>query len=121
MRRFAKKQSVYANERVVEVKPQHKQKEYPIVKTVMFILLLLYALSLVFPLFWMFLASLKDQVEYSTGNVDGVIHSINAFPRQWLFSNYIKLFFYKTIPNKKSLTQTFLVIHNHKLSKFMSN
>ena len=92
MRLFSKKQSVYASGRVVEVKHKHMQKEYPVIKTVMFILLLLYALSLIFPLFWMFMASLKDQIEYSTGVVNGVVRSINAFPRQWLFSNYLKAF-----------------------------
>ena len=54
-------------------------------KVVVFILLLIYSLSLFYPMVWAFLSSLKDQVEYSTYNVNGL-------PQQWMFSNYAKAF-----------------------------
>lgn len=54
-------------------------------KALLFILLLLYAISLVIPLLWTFLTALKSQVEYSTYNVNGL-------PEKWLFSNFALAF-----------------------------
>lgn len=62
-----------------------KQRGLRTAKIVVFIVLSLYAFSLVFPVIWAFLTSLKDQIEYSTYNVNGL-------PTQWLFSNYLEAF-----------------------------
>lgn len=62
-----------------------KQRGLKSAKIVVFILLTIYSLSLFYPLLWAFLSSLKDQVEYSTYNINGL-------PQKWLFSNYAKAF-----------------------------
>ena len=48
---------------------------------VIFGLFVLYALTLLYPMIWMFLSSLKGSLEYETGN------SLDL-PKKWLFSNY---------------------------------
>ncbi|MBQ2741573.1 MAG: carbohydrate ABC transporter permease, partial [Oscillospiraceae bacterium] len=44
-----------------------------------------YAVSLIYPLVWAFLSSLKEATEYMT-------HNKMDLPEQWLFSNYLKAF-----------------------------
>lgn len=56
-----------------------------IVFPIVFVLFLIYALSLVYPFVWLFLNSLKGSLEYSGGNAF-------ALPENWKFSNYIKAF-----------------------------
>ena len=56
-----------------------------IFKVILFIILSLYAISLVLPLVWTFLTALKSQIEYSTYNVNGL-------PENWLFSNFALAF-----------------------------
>ena len=60
-------------------------KSFLAVKIVVFVLFVLYAFSLIYPIFWAFLASLKGQAEYSFQNRNGL-------PYDWLFSNYGKAF-----------------------------
>jgi len=50
-------------------------------KVIMVVLMSVYAASLLIPLAWTFLTSLKSQVEFSTYNVNGL-------PTRWLFGNY---------------------------------
>ncbi len=58
-----------------------KSKSQRIVMGVIFGLFVLYALTLLYPMIWMFLSSLKGSLEYETGN------SLDL-PKKWLFSNY---------------------------------
>ena len=62
-----------------------KHKKFSLSKTLIFIGFSLYALSLIYPLVWAFLSSLKESTEYMTSNK-------MALPENWLFSNYIKAF-----------------------------
>ena len=62
-----------------------KSKGLKIFKVVLFIILTIYAFSLVIPLVWTFLTALKSQIEYSTYNVNGL-------PENWLFSNFALAF-----------------------------
>ncbi|MDR3319098.1 MAG: carbohydrate ABC transporter permease [Clostridiales bacterium] len=55
------------------------------VKIVLFVILIVYGLSLLAPLAWCFLTALKDQVEFTTYNVNGL-------PTKWLFSNFTGAF-----------------------------
>lgn len=55
-----------------------------VTKVLMYAILIILALSMVFPYIWMFLTSLK------TGQEAMNQLSINIFPHQWLFSNYAK-------------------------------
>lgn len=73
------KKRKYKNKRI------SRQRGFRVAKTIMFILLLLYSFSLIFPLIWAFLTSLKSQVEYTTYNMNGL-------PQDWLFSNYKEAF-----------------------------
>lgn len=52
-----------------------------IAKYLLLVILFAYALSLLTPLIWTAISSLKDQVEYSTYNMNGL-------PEKWLFGNY---------------------------------
>lgn len=65
-------------------KPAVKQRSFRIAKAVVFILLLLYAVSLIFPTIWAFLLSLKGQIELNSNP--------NGLPQDWLFSNYADAF-----------------------------
>ncbi|GHU98345.1 ABC transporter permease [Clostridia bacterium] len=65
--------------------PVRKRKGFRIAKIIVFALLAVHAFSLLFPVAWAFLYSLKSQVEATTGN-------INALPKQWLFGNYADAF-----------------------------
>lgn len=51
--------------------------------SVIFVLFVLYAITLLYPVMWMFLSSLKGSLEYSGGDPF-------ALPRKWLFSNYLE-------------------------------
>lgn len=71
-----------------------KQKERELVKktpafivffTLMFIVLLLHAISLIYPFIWLVLNSLKTNYEYVTTS------SLNL-PQSWQFANYIEVF-----------------------------
>lgn len=62
-----------------------KSKKVKIFEVVLFIILSIYAFSLVIPLVWAFLSALKSQIEYSTYNVNGL-------PEKWLFSNFALAF-----------------------------
>ena len=55
-----------------------------IVFTLVFIFFSLYAISIIFPFVWAFLGSLKTDDEY--------YEVVFAWPKEWLFSNYIKAF-----------------------------
>lgn len=52
---------------------------------VLFILFVVYSISLIMPAVWMFLSSLKGSLEYSGGDPF-------ALPEKWLFKNYIEAF-----------------------------
>ena len=52
---------------------------------IVFVIFLLYAISLIYPFVWLFLNSLKGSLEYSGGNTF-------ALPENWKFSNYLKAF-----------------------------
>ncbi len=56
-----------------------------VVKIIVFIIFLVYAISLLYPLLWAFFTSLKTQFEWQNVNRNGL-------PTQWLFSNYITAF-----------------------------
>ncbi len=60
------------------------EKQWTIGKTIMFIVLVLYALSLVGVLFWAFLTSMKDKIEY--------IRDPLGMPREFTFRNYVRAF-----------------------------
>lgn len=64
-------------------KPKKIKTGFLITKTIVFILFVLYAISLIYSILWAFLASLKEQVEYMTNNRNG-------FPEKWLFYNYVR-------------------------------
>lgn len=51
--------------------------------SVIFVLFVLYAITLLYPVMWMFLSSLKGSLEYSGEDPF-------ALPRKWLFSNYLE-------------------------------
>ncbi len=52
-----------------------------ILYTIVFVFLAIYAITLLYPLIWMVLSSLKARLEFSGGNPF-------ALPEKWLFSNY---------------------------------
>lgn len=62
-----------------------KLKRFSFARTIIFIIFLVYAISLIYPLAWAFLSSLKSSVEYMTQNK-------MALPNLWLFDNYLKAF-----------------------------
>lgn len=66
-----------------------KSKSEKIVFTVAFILLLIYALSFLYPLVWLFFNSMKKQLHYLED-----LPKLLAFPRagKWEFENYLEAF-----------------------------
>ena len=54
--------------------------------TMVFIIFLIHALSLIYPVIWLFLSSLKDPAEYFAAD------NSFALPEKWLFSNYSRAF-----------------------------
>lgn len=65
-----------------------RTKGEKVVFTIVFILFLLYAISLILPFIFVFLTSLKDGFsEYYDEN-----NSVLTLPKNWLFSNYIEAF-----------------------------
>lgn len=60
-----------------------RSKGEKVLYTIVFIILAIYAASIIYPVFWIFLSSLKARLEYSGGNPF-------ALPKDWLFSNYFK-------------------------------
>lgn len=62
-----------------------RKKKFNLTKTLIFIGFTAYAISLIYPLIWAFLSSLKESTEYMTQNKMDL-------PEKWLFSNYIKAF-----------------------------
>ena len=55
-----------------------------IVLAFVFVFFILYTVSLLIPFFWAFISSLKTDDEY--------FEKVFAWPRDWLFSNYIRAF-----------------------------
>lgn len=55
-------------------------KSYLVFKIIMFVIFLIYAISLLYPILFGFLSSLKSQEEY--------MNYPTALPQEWLFSNY---------------------------------
>ena len=55
-----------------------------IVLAFVFVLFMLYTVSLLVPFFWAFISSLKTNDEY--------FEKVFAWPKEWLFSNYIRAF-----------------------------
>ena len=74
-----------------------------IVFAIMFIVLILYAISIIFPFVVVFLGSLKGRLEFATG-------SQFDLPKDWLFSNYIQAF--KTLSLNGGETTFFHMIFN---------
>lgn len=62
-----------------------KHKKFSLSRTLIFFVFTFYAISLVYPLVWAFLSSLKESTEYMT-------HNKMDLPEKWLFSNYLKAF-----------------------------
>lgn len=59
-------------------------KSFLAVKIIMFIIFLIYAVSLIYPIIFAFLSSLKDPLEYGSNP--------SSLPQYWLFSNYVDAF-----------------------------
>ena len=62
-----------------------KHKKFSLSRTLIFFVFTFYAISLVYPLVWAFLSSLKESTEYMT-------HNKMDLPEKWLFSNYLRAF-----------------------------
>lgn len=62
-----------------------KHKKFSLSRTLIFFAFTFYAISLVYPLVWAFLSSLKESTEYMT-------HNKMDLPENWLFSNYLRAF-----------------------------
>lgn len=62
-----------------------KHKKFSLSRTLIFFAFTFYAISLVYPLVWAFLSSLKESTEYMT-------HNKMDLPEKWLFSNYLRAF-----------------------------
>ena len=67
---------------------------------IIFALFVLYAVTLLYPMIWMFLSSLKGSLEYETGN------SLDL-PKRWLFSNYGLAFESLVVRNQGGGTTSF--------------
>lgn len=71
------------------VKKRKKQiymsRSFLVVKIIVFILFVIYAFSLIYPVYYGFITSLKTQAEYRSFNTNGL-------PKEWLFSNYSDAF-----------------------------
>ncbi len=65
-------------------KPYKKKRRFSVYELVGFIVFGVYTLLLLGPIFWTFLNSLKDRMEY--------LENVVALPKHWLFSNYVKAF-----------------------------
>ena len=61
-----------------------RSKTEKIVLSVVFVFFLAYAITLIFPFAWAFLSSLKTDDEY--------FEKVFAWPKRWLFSNYVHAF-----------------------------
>ena len=76
-----------SNETVFEKRKEKKKsggRGWIVFKIIMFVIFLLYAISLIYPVFYGFLTSLKSQSEF--------MEDPNRLPQEWLFSNYIVVF-----------------------------
>jgi len=62
-----------------------KHKKISLTRLLIFFAFTFYAVSLIYPLVWAFLSSLKESTEYMTNNKMDL-------PKDWLFSNYLKAF-----------------------------
>ncbi len=66
-----------------------KTKTQKIIFAIVFVIFLCYAISLLFPLWWLINSSLKSSVEFS---MNKVAREPFALPDIWQFSNYIEVF-----------------------------
>lgn len=62
-----------------------KKKKMSFSRTLIFVAFAFYSFTLIYPLVWAFLSSLKEATEYMT-------HNKMDLPENWLFSNYIRAF-----------------------------
>ena len=62
-----------------------KKKKMSLSRTLIFVAFAFYSFTLIYPLVWAFLSSLKEATEYMT-------HNKMDLPENWLFSNYIRAF-----------------------------
>ncbi|MBR3845332.1 MAG: carbohydrate ABC transporter permease [Clostridia bacterium] len=62
-----------------------KHKKISLTRLLIFFAFTFYAVSLIYPLVWAFLSSLKEATEYMTNNKMDL-------PKDWLFTNYLKAF-----------------------------
>lgn len=60
-------------------------KKFSLGRTLIFLAFTIYSISLIYPLVWVFLSSLKESTEYMTNNKMDL-------PENWQFINYIKAF-----------------------------
>ena len=70
---------------VFKKKKRVMSKEERIVMIIMLVLFIMYSLSLIYPMIWMAMSSLKGSLEYEAGNAF-------ALPQKWLFKNYLDAF-----------------------------
>ena len=62
-----------------------RKKKFSLSRALIFFAFTFYAISLIYPLVWAFLSSLKESTEYMTNNKMDL-------PQNWLFENYLKAF-----------------------------
>lgn len=62
-----------------------RKKKFSLGRTLIFFAFTFYAISLIYPLVWIFLSSLKESTEYMTNNKMDL-------PENWQFINYLKAF-----------------------------
>lgn len=63
----------------------YMSRSFLAVKIIVFVLFIIYAFSLIYPIYYGFITSLKTQSEYRTFNTNGL-------PQDWLFTNYSDAF-----------------------------
>lgn len=81
---FRKKPTAHVSEESAILKKRSPREK--VLFAVMFVIFAIYAITLIFPFFYMFLNSLKDPYEYLLES------SHLSLPENWLFSNYAQAF-----------------------------
>lgn len=78
---------------------KHKRESGTVAFIIVFIVFAIYSLSLIYPLFWAFITSFKDEYDYLLNRV--------GFPEVWYFTNYSDAFVSLSSKGRNLLTMFF--------------
>lgn len=87
---------------IIMLNKRKRHTAHKIIKWIVFVVFVLYSISLLAPFLWMFLNMFKSNGEYNAGNYFG-------FPKEWKFDNIIEVMKFKIPGRDQTILSMFLM------------